>query len=111
VTIMQVAIQIKLSLDKAQALKTRVKELADGAKKNRLQLEKLHSKKPSPEGEEAVSFAKELELDMNITNLLRAMVDHGIETLLTSPDATLATLIHTSKATRGRPVRKAGGGA
>lgn len=110
---MQATLQLRMSLDRAEKLRTKVEELRSQASNRRANLEKQLAKAKSDEQrvklEDAVSEARQLELDMNITNLLRAMVDFGMDNLLKAEDDVLMDALLGSKAIRGRP--KAGGEA
>lgn len=102
---MQVTLQLKLSMDKAEQLRKRLEELQHVARHRRATLEQKKAK--DEKAYEELKLAREVELDMNLTNLLRAIVDHGLEHLLVAPNATLVALLHASKVRRGRPARKA----
>lgn len=109
---MHATLQLKVSLDKANLLKKRLEELRETAVFRRQKLEKeLKEKKLDPDRrtdiEAELELAKETELDISVTNLLRASLDFAMEKFLTAPDITLIAALHASKATRGRPQRGA----
>ena len=99
--------QLKISLEKAQQLKERLDELRATAREQQRNLkQKLKCAKTETEHDElhsAIEHAEELEADLNFTNLIRAMIDYGLEKMLNAPDGTLLNLLHECKATRGRP--------
>lgn len=104
---MHATLQIKVSLDKANLLKTRLEELKKTAEKRRSTLEKeLRTAKDTERKaliEAELSLVKEAELDVSITNMLRASLDFAMEKFLTAPDMTLIAALHASRAPRGRP--------
>lgn len=106
---MQATITLKIPLEKANALKGRLEELKKSATNNREDLEaKIQRAKSDEERariKDLLKLAREVELDANITNLLRACLDFATEKLLGASDNQLLAVIHDSKALRGRPPR------
>lgn len=103
---MQATIQIKMSLEKAQQLKNRLAELTKTARDKRIEIErKLAKNKDDTKLRQLYETALELEADMTMTNLLRALIDFGMEKLLGAPDQSLIALLHAVKRPVGRPPR------
>lgn len=104
---MKVTHQLTFSVEKADRLRARLQELKKTAVARRLSLEKELTKTKDADRkrdiEAELELAKETELDVSITNLLRASLDFAMEKFLIAPDITLIAALHASKATRGRP--------
>lgn len=106
---MQATLQLKISLEKANHLRKRLEELKATSLSRRSKLEKEFKTTKDPERKVLIdaelALSREADLDISITNLLRASLDFAMEKFLTAPDITLIAALHASKATRGRPQR------
>lgn len=104
---MNATLTIRLSIEMAQLLDQRVAALRAKARARHLEVEKKLKAAASEEERyrlrELLEVAKEVEADMNVTNLVKALLTAGIENCLSAPDESLMTLLHSVKSQRGRP--------
>lgn len=100
---MKATLQVKMSIDKAVLLEERVEKLRKTARALSDELRRKLKTVGGAAQAEALERAEQLELSATTTNLLRAMVDFGIQKLLTAPDITLLATLHSVRVTQGRP--------
>ena len=103
---MQAMIQVKLPVEKAKKLHDRLRELKQAAitEKRKAEKAKRGARGADKEkAEAAFAFMSEVEKDIHISNLMRAIVDYAADNLLTAPDATLIALCHSARVHIGRP--------
>lgn len=104
---MQVTMQIKMPMDKAQRMQDRLSkvQLAAHAKSEalRVKAEKLAPSKAKHDAQKKLEQAQMVEKDMTITNLFRALLDFGFDKILGLDDEKLLSLLQACQLRRGRP--------
>jgi hypothetical protein len=102
---MHVTMQLQIQFEKARRLRERLEQLRKTAYERRAQLQEDCLKDSSPEREVLLAKARATELDINITNLLRALLEAGSKAILSAPDERLLTHLSAVSPKRGRPGR------
>jgi excinuclease UvrABC nuclease subunit len=111
---MNAVMQLKMSIEEAQRYRDRVAEVKEYMKKKhaavmkRLSKEKL-SAQDRVKLEDARRDLEKVMLDVNVTNLIRVILDHGSKTVLAFTDEFLLDQIEKHAARRGRPTKLAEG--
>jgi len=104
---MQVTMQIKMPMDKAQRMQDRLLKVQAAARAKseavRAKVEKLQPSKAKHDAQKKWADAQDVEKDMTITNLFRALLDNSFEKILTLDDDKLMALLQSSQLKRGRP--------
>ncbi len=104
---MQVTVQVKLSIEKAGELEQKLDQMRKAAAKQRVEAERAvkaaKGDAQAVKALEALEDARALEGGMNTSNLMRLLVEVGMDQLEhMAPEDLLTTLLEVS-ATRGRP--------
>lgn len=103
---MNVTMQVKVPVTKAQELEKRVQQLRELVRRDTEAL-RASILPTDPRAARAIRRAERAELDVSVASMVRATLGLGIDKVLAASDNTLLAMLRKSAVARGRPRKSA----